>query len=216
MEVGGDLSAAPRVMASGRSVEHAAGAVILIHGRGGTAADILALGAELGNPDLALLAPEAEGRTWYPERFLAPREANEPWLSRGLAAVGDLVEGLDDQGISPQRVLLLGFSQGACLALELAARRGLPLGGVAGLTGGLIGAPGELTGYEGDMAGTPVLLGSGDPDAHVPWSRVESSAAVFRELGARVRLERYPGLPHTINAQEIAIVRGLVDDMLAP
>lgn len=203
------------VVTAGKPLAEAAGAAVLIHGRGGTAEDILGLGEAVGVAELALLAPRAKDRSWYPQSFLAPREANEPRLSIGLEQVGALLDRLELEGMPPERVLLLGFSQGACLALEVAARRGRPLGAVAGLTGGLIGARGELTGYEGDLAGTPVFLAAGDPDPHVPWSRVEESAAILGKLGARVRLERYPGRPHTVGAGEVEAVRGLAAAMTA-
>jgi predicted esterase len=193
---------------------------VLVHGRGASAESILALGAEVVGDDpgrrrVALVAPRASGHSWYPHSFLAPLEDNEPWLSSGLAALGELVADLEADGIPPERVVVAGFSQGACLALEFAARNPRRYGGVAGLTGGLIGPPGTPRGDAGSLAGTPVFLGAGDPDPHVPWARVEESAEALGRLGAEVTLRRYPGLPHTVNREEIEAVRGMVDGALA-
>jgi len=199
-------------------------ALVLVHGRGASAESILGLGAEVvgGDPSrrrVALLAPRASGHTWYPHGFLAPLEDNEPFLSSGLAALGDLIVDLGADGVPPERVVVAGFSQGACLALEFAARNPRRYGGVAGLTGGLIGPPDTPRSVSspgsGSLAGTPVFLGAGDPDPHVPWARVEESAEVLRRLGAAVTLRRYPGLPHTVNREEIEAVRGMVDRALA-
>jgi predicted esterase len=224
------------VARAGRPPNLAAAAMVLVHGRGATAADILTLAGELDRPDLAYLAPQAAGRAWYPFSFLAPRDSNEPGLSSGLAVLAGLVDELAAAGVPPERVLLAGFSQGACLALEYAARHPRRYGGVAGLTGGLIGppgtawsengsengseigpAPGSEPGPEGgSLAGTPVLLASGDPDPHVPWARVEESAAVLERLGAEVTLRRYPGLPHTVHPDEIERLRRMVEAVAGP
>lgn len=209
--IGTDPHRALSVTAAGAALGEARAAVVLVHGRGGTARDILDLAAELARPEIAWLAPEAAGRSWYPNSFMAPLESNQPYLDSALAALGRLVERVAGEGPGSDRLALVGFSQGACLALELAARRGRPLGAVAGLTGGLIGPPGGLRDYPGSLAGTPVLLAAGDPDPHVPWHRVEQSSAVFERLGAAVDLRRYPGLPHIINRDEIE----QLDKMLA-
>ena len=201
--------AAPVVVA-GAPLSEARAAVVLVHGRGGSARDILGLAAELDRPGIAWLAPQAAGNSWYPYSFLAALESNQPHLDSALAALDRLVEGVGDDGPGAERLALVGFSQGACLAVESAARGGRRLGAVAGLTGGLIGPPGTARDYPGSLAGTPVFLGSGDPDPHVPWSRVEETAAVFAELGAEVDLRRYPGLPHTINADEMARLEELL------
>ena len=198
----------------GAEVEGAVGAIILIHGRGATADDILALSPELGRGDIVFLAPQAARRTWYPLSFLEPLERNEPELSSAIAALGSVVQQLESAGIEPRRQLLLGFSQGACLALEFAARFPRRYAGLIGLSGGLIGPPGSARDYPGSLDGTPVFLGSGDPDPHVPWQRVEESAEVLESMGSMVDLVRYPGLGHTINHDELDRVRRLVDSAL--
>ena len=195
---------------SGSPVEAAVGAVILIHGRGATADDILGLSLELDRSDLVFLAPQAARGTWYPWSFLEPLERNEPELSSALAALGSVVEGLKSAGIEPRRQLLLGFSQGACLALEFAARSPRRYAGLIGLSGGLIGPAGVARDYSGSLDGTPVFLGSSDPDPHVPWHRVEESAEVLESMGSEVELVRYPGLGHTINRDELHRARRLV------
>jgi predicted esterase len=199
-----------RVATSGRPLAEASGAVVLVHGRGASAEDILTLAAELDRPDLANLAPQAAGGTWYPQSFLAPLAANEPGLSSALAVLAALVARVEAAGIPAARLVLAGFSQGACLALEFAARHPRRYAAVAGLTGGLIGPAGTPRDYAGSLAGTPVLLAAGDPDPHVPWARVEETARVLGGLGARVDLRRYPGLPHTVNGEEIAALRALL------
>lgn len=192
----------------------ASGAAIFVHGRGGSARDILTLAAELALPDLACLAPQAAGSTWYPYSFLAPIERNEPGLSSGLSVLAGLVDELESEGIPPERVLIAGFSQGACLGSEFAARHATRFGGLAVLTGGLLGPEGTPRDYEGDFDGTPVFLGSSDPDPHVPWTRVEETAAVFEGMGASVELRRYPGMGHTVNAEELEAVSAIASAML--
>ena len=199
----------------GTPLAEARAAAILLHGRGGSAGDILGLAAELDRPGMAWLAPQAAGHSWYPRSFLAPLDSNQPHLGSALAAVGRLVDRVAAEGPGVERLALIGFSQGACLALETAARRGQRLGAVAGLTGGLIGPPGTAWRHDGSLDGTPVLLASGDPDPHVPWSRVEQSATAFADWGAEVDLRRYPGLPHTINNDELERLDELLAALLA-
>lgn len=179
--------------------------LILLHGRGATADSIRPLAAELEADRFRVVAPQAHGNSWYPYSFLAPLEANQPHLDRALARLEALV-----QPLSSEEVALLGFSQGACLALEYVARHPRRYGAVMALTGGLIGPPGTSRNYPGDLRGTPVFLGSGDPDSHVPFHRVEESARVLQGMGARVELRRYPGLPHTINDDELESCRQLL------
>ena len=199
-----------RVLAAGTPLGQATAAMILVHGRGATAEDILSLGRELGRPDLAYLAPQAEGYSWYPYSFLAPMEKNEPGLSNGLALLGHLVERLGSEGIPPERTVLLGFSQGACLTLEYAARNARRFGGVAGLSGGLIGPPGTPRDYPGTFDGTPVFLGCSDRDPHIPLERVKETTQVLTRMGAQVTERIYPAMGHTVNEDELERVRGLL------
>ncbi|MFP5286520.1 MAG: alpha/beta hydrolase [Thermoanaerobaculia bacterium] len=199
-----------RVLAAGTPLGQATAAMILVHGRGASAEDILSLGRELGRPDLAYLAPQAEGYSWYPYSFMAPLERNEPGLSNGLALIGHLVERLGSEGIPPERTVLLGFSQGACLTLEYAARNARRFGGVAGLSGGLIGPPGTPRDYPGTFDGTPVFLGCSDRDPHIPLERVKETTAALTRMGAQVTERIYPAMGHTVNEDELERVRGLL------
>ncbi|MEO0559457.1 MAG: dienelactone hydrolase family protein [Bacteroidota bacterium] len=205
----------------------AAGALVLIHGRGAPAASILPLARDLGRPDLPALAPQASTGSWYPHSFLAPLEVNEPHLSQAIEHVMQTVEALVNSGIPQSRVALIGFSQGACLALEVAARTGGRWGTVLAFSGGLIGtdelakAEPTLQGMGGPFAdkafdyartleGTPVFIGGSDVDPHIPLARMERSADVLRQLEAGVDLRVYPGMGHTINADELAVGRALL------
>jgi phospholipase/carboxylesterase len=183
---------------------------ILLHGRGATAEDILELALALRGDDVAWLAPQAAGSTWYPNRFIAPIASNEPWLSSALAAVGDLVAQVESAGIDRKKILLGGFSQGACLALEYVVRHPARFGGVAGLSGGLIGPPGTTWATNGLLAGTPIFLGCSDVDVHIPKERVIESAEVLTALGAQVETILYPNMGHIINKDELARVQKLV------
>jgi phospholipase/carboxylesterase len=191
------------VMMRGRPLDKAKGAVVLVHGRGASAEDILSLGLELHLPELAYLAPEAAGNSWYPYSFLAPIDRNEPWLTSALNLLAIVVERAVRAGISRNKVALMGFSQGACLAIEFVARNAGRYGGLVAFTGGLIGAEGTRFSYSGDLAGTPCFLASGDPDPHVPFKRVEESASILSGLGGAVTLRKYTGLPHTVSEDEI-------------
>lgn len=174
------------VLSKGRPLQKTRGAVILLHGRGASAEDILGLADELQMPEFAYLAPKAAGRTWYPNSFLAPIERNEPWLSSALELVASIIEKLADEGMPHTKVGILGFSQGACLASEFVARNPIQYGGLVALTGGLIGPPGTVFRYSGDLGGHPCFLGSGDPDPHVPWERVKESASILSALGGKL------------------------------
>jgi phospholipase/carboxylesterase len=191
------------ILQRGAALDSAKGAVVLLHGRGASAEDILGLAQDFELPDLAYLAPEAAEHTWYPYSFLSPIEQNQPWLDSALKLVGETVERATTAGIERQKVAIVGFSQGACLATEFVVRNATRYGGLVAFTGGLIGPPGAKFAYSGDLASTLSFLGAGDRDPHVPWKRVEESAAVLSDLGAAVTLRRYPGLPHTINQDEI-------------
>jgi len=203
------------VLASGQSLDSAKVAVILVHGRGASATDILSLSEELDHPELAYLAPEAAGNTWYPYSFLAPIETNQPWLNSALSFLGKVVGRVVAAGIPRHKVALVGFSQGACLATEFVARNATRYGALIAFTGGLIGPPGTSFNYPGDVSGTPCFFGSSDPDPHVPWERVKESASVFSALGGVVMLRRYPGLPHTINSDEIEEAKQLLSRLVA-
>ena len=185
-------------------------AVILVHGRGDSAAGILGLADEFEARDVAWLAPDAAGHTWYPYSFLAPMDQNQPGLASGLGVIGALVRGLEQEGLAPDRVVLMGFSQGACLAQEFAARHARRYGAIVGLSGGLIGPPGTARTYAGSFAETPVFLGCSDIDPHIPLERVRESAGVFRRMGAAVDERIYPRMGHTVNADEIAAVDAIL------
>lgn len=203
------------VLTSGVPLEQACAAMILVHGRGATAEDILALAEEFHQPDVAYLAPQAAGNTWYPQTFLAPLSSNEPKLSSALAVIAGLLERIAAAGIPPERTLLLGFSQGACLSLEFAARNARRYGGVAGLSGGLIGPDGTPRDYPGSLDGTPIFLGCSDVDAHIPKARVQHSTEVLRRLGGVLTERLYPGMGHTVNRDEIDRVTAMVAAVLA-
>ena len=205
-----DPHAEQKVIAAGTPLAQAAGTLILLHGRGSNAEDILGLGQAIAPSGWALLAPQAAGNTWYPLSFLAPREQNEPYLSSALNKVRAVVEAALTESLHPEKVAIAGFSQGACLATEFVGRNPRRYGALLGFTGGLIGPPDEPLTLTGDLAGTPALLASGDPDPHVPWTRVEQSADLLRTIGARVSLHRYPGRPHTVGFEEIGLARELL------
>ena len=196
----------------GEPLDRAAGVVILLHGRGGSAEDILSLAQPLYHPKLAYLAPQAANHTWYPNSFLASIEQNQPWLDSALRKVEAIVEDTTAVGIAAERILLGGFSQGACLATEFVASHPRRYAGLIALTGGLIGPPGADLTHKGSLAGTPAFLGSGDPDPHVPFERVQQSAQVLTAMGASVTVRRYPGRPHTITPEELDFARRLVQD----
>jgi phospholipase/carboxylesterase len=199
------------VLQDGAPLSQADLAVVLLHGRGGSAENILELGSAFRLPNVAYLAPQAAGHSWYPLSFLAPREANEPHLSSAMAKVESVVRSLEQAGFRRKCVVVAGFSQGACLATEFLASHPARYGGLIALTGGLIGPPGSLRhSSAGELAGTPALLCSGDPDPHVPWARVEESAAILQAMGAKVTTKRYPGRPHTITQEELELARNLL------
>ena len=206
-----DPHADGRVLSLGPAPESAAATLILIHGRGASAESILSLHEVLGVDNMAAVAPEAAGSTWYPQSFLAPLEANQPDLDSALRKIDTLVTGLLSRGVPSERIAILGFSQGACLTSEYIARNPRRYGAVMALTGGLIGPPGTPRDYTGSLAGTPVFLGTSDPDPHVPFERVQETERVLSNLGAKVQLRRYPGMPHTINDEELGVCRKLLE-----
>lgn len=202
------------VATAGAELQGATAAMILVHGRGASAADILTLVPALDRPGFAYLAPQAAGGTWYGNSFLAPIASNEPGITSGMKAISDLLERVEAAGIPPERTVLLGFSQGACLSLEYAARHAGRYGGIACLSGGLIGPDGTPRDYPGSMEGTPVFLGCSDVDFHIPAERVRASAEVMERLGADVTLRLYPGMGHLVNDDEISQVQGIMDAVL--
>lgn len=211
------------VLRAGADLAGARAAVVLVHGRGGSALDMLGLvpdllldlGAE-GAAAFAWRAPQAAGNSWYPYRFLAPLADNEPGLSSGLRRLEVTLAELAAGGVPAGRTVLLGFSQGACLSLEFAARHAHRFGGVVAFSGGLIGPPGSRWDFGGDLAGTPVFLGCSDRDPHIPRERVGESARVLAERGGQVTERIYPGLGHTVNDDELAFVRGMLAGLLGP
>ncbi|GAB2800220.1 dienelactone hydrolase family protein [Rhabdobacter roseus] len=195
------------VLTAGAPLETAQKAMIMVHGRGASAQSILSLADYIDDKNVAYLAPQATQGTWYPYSFLAPTEQNEPGLSSGLEVIRTLVERLhQENGFKYSDIYLLGFSQGACLSLEFAARHPQPYGGVFGLSGGLIGPDGAARHYEGTLEGTPVFLGCSDVDSHIPKSRVLESEQVFKAMKASVLVKLYPNFAHTINDDELTIV----------
>ena len=198
------------ILTYGEPLEKATAAMVMIHGRGATAEDILGLAPMLDAPGIAFLAPQAANNTWYPYPFTQPTERNEPWLSSALARVGHMIALVEQAGIPGEKTYLLGFSQGACLSLEYAARHATRYGGVFGLSGGLIGPNGTPREYPGSMDGTPVFLGCSDADFHIAKERVLESADVFRGLGADVTVRLYPDMGHEVNDDEIAFIRRIL------
>jgi predicted esterase len=205
-----DPHAGRPVLRLGPRPEDARLAVIALHGRGASAEDILGLAREFATADVAYLAPEAAGSSWYPFSFLSPMPRNEPWLTSALGIVAGLVLTLGEKGVASDRVAILGFSQGACLTLEFAARNARKYAAVIGLSGGLIGPPGTPRTYPGTLDGTPVLLGCSDVDAHIPVERVRESAAVLRTMKAKVDERIYRGMGHTVNSEEVEAVKALL------
>ena len=199
-----------QIVSAGRSLQEADKALIMIHGRGADAADILSLATYLQVADFALLAPQATNNTWYPFSFMAPPAQNEPWLSSALDLLKEVVADLNGQGIASENIYFLGFSQGACLTLEFVTRNATKWGGVVAFTGGLIGDQINTDNYKGDFKGTPVFIGTSDPDPHVPVERVEATTKQLQHMNASVTRKVYPQMGHTINQDEINNANELV------
>jgi predicted esterase len=197
-----------RVLHAGESLKSARAAMILLHGRGATAEDIMTIASEVEQPGWAYLAPQAAGNTWYPNPFTAPIESNEPYLGAALDMVTQLVERVEAT-VPAQRIVVLGFSQGACLTLEWAARHARRYGAVVGFSGGLIGPDGTPRDYPGTFDATPVFLGCSDIDPHIPMQRVVESGEVLKRLGAEVTVRFYPGMAHLVSVEELAALREL-------
>jgi predicted esterase len=188
--------------------------MIMVHGRGASADDILSLSQELPDAGISFLAPQAAGHVWYPNSFLFPLESNEPGISSGMQVLRGIEDRAKVAGIPSERIILLGFSQGACLVLEYAARHARRYGGVAGLSGGLIGPDGTPRDYAGSLGGTPVFLGCSVHDPHIPEARVRLTVDVLRALGAEVTMRLYPEPGHSVNEDEVEFVRGMVSALL--
>ena len=201
------------LLTTGAPLDKATAVMIMLHGRGADAQSILTLAAELNRPDFAYLAPQAADSTWYPNRFLVPTRLNQPWLDSALAALDSVVNRVTAAGIPAERLFLLGFSQGACLTLEYAARNAKRYGGVIGLSGGMIGADDEPRQDNGSFDGAPIFLGCSDTDFHIPASRVGRAADVLKSLGANVTIRLYPDMDHTVNEDELAFVRDLIKNV---
>ena len=197
------------VRQAGEPLDRARAAMILVHGRGASAADIMTIADEMRFPGVAYLAPQAAGSTWYPNPFTAPLESNEPYLGSALDVLSSLLARVET-AVPAEKIVLLGFSQGACLTLEFAARHARKYGGVVGLSGGLIGPDGTPRDYPGDFQRTPVFLGCSDVDPHIRKERVVEAAEVFKRMGADVTMRLYPGMGHLVNADEIEAVRKIV------
>ncbi len=210
-----DPHAGQPLLQSGARLEQARAALVLLHGRGSNAREIMTLTNELTAPGVAYLAPQAVGSTWYPNRFVAPISSNEPWLSGALAAVGRAVAAAGEGGVPPERTVVLGFSQGACLGLEWVARTPRRYGGAIGLSGALIEEGDQQRAYEGSLDGTPVFLGCDEEDFHIPAGRLERTARLLEELGADVTLRLYPGMGHTVNADELQFVNDLLTALVS-
>ncbi|MDQ3068446.1 MAG: phospholipase [Acidobacteriota bacterium] len=211
-----DPHAGQPVLRAGAPLRSARLAVIMIHGRGAGAEDMLGLAGELGMPDMpemddvAFLAPQAADHAWYPNRFMAPIESNEPWLTSALKKIATLIGEAAAAGIGPERVALAGFSQGACLVSEFAARHALRYRAVIALSGGVIGPAGTPRDYAGGFDGTPALFGCSDIDPHIPLDRVRESAEIYRRMGAAVDERIYPRMGHTVNRDELDAARALL------
>jgi len=198
------------IITAGKDLKEAKKALILTHGRGASAQDILSQSAHLNVADYALLAAQATNHTWYPYSFMAPPAQNEPWLTSALTLLKDLVEDIVTAGITSENIYFLGFSQGACLTLEFVTRNATRYGGVVAYTGGLIGDKIQPANYHGDFAGTPVFIGTSNPDPHVPVERVYATTNILKDMNADVTEKIYLNMGHTINQDEIDHANNLV------
>ncbi len=197
-----------RIVEAGEDLGSARAAMVLLHGRGATAEDIMTLASEVQRPGWTYLAPQAAGNAWYPHPFTAPLQSNEPYLGAALETISRVVERVESR-VPAQRLVLLGFSQGACLTLEWAARNARRYAAVIGLSGGLIGPDGTPRDYPGSFAGTPVFLGCSDVDPHIPMPRVVEAGEVMKKMGADVTVRFYPGMGHMVGIEELETIREL-------
>lgn len=198
------------IVSAGKALTNDSKVLIMLHGRGGSAEDILSLAQYLNVKDFALLAPQATGNTWYPYSFLAPPSQNEPWLSSALQLLKEVVADAVSKGVSTQNIYFAGFSQGACLTLEFVTRNATKYGGVAAFTGGLIGDKIYGENYKGDFQATPVFIGTSNPDPHVPVERVYATSNILRDMNAAVTEKVYNNMGHTITQDEIDNANALV------
>lgn len=198
------------IYTAGKELREAEKVLVLIHGRGGSAKEFLSLANQLNTQDFAVLAPQATDFTWYPNSFLAPVAQNEPEYSSALEVLEELLEDIKETGIASENIYFAGFSQGACLTLEFVTRNAQRFGGVAAFTGGLIGDKIYTENYSGDFNGTPIFIGTGDPDPHVPVERVEDSAEILREMNANVEVKIYKNRPHTISEDELKLANNFI------
>ena len=205
------LHQAQPIYRAGEPLENARAVMLMLHGRGASAQDILSLAEELPRDGFCFLAPQAANATWYPFPFMQPLEKNEPWLSSALNLADALVTRVRNANIPNEKIFLLGFSQGACLATEYAARHALKYGGIIGLSGGLIGPDGTPREYQGSFDGTPVFLGCSDVDFHIPKERVMETRDVFARMGAEVTMRLYPNMEHTVNRDELEFVARMME-----
>lgn len=202
------------VYSAGAKLEEASSALLLLHGRGSTADDILSLATYLDFPAFAYLAPQAEGYSWYPNRFIAPVEQNEPYLSAGLAKIEAIVKEVESHRIGVDKIFIGGFSQGACLATEYVVRNPRRYGGLLVFSGGYIGPLDEQRHPSGNFNGMPAFLGCSDPDPHIPLQRVRETSVLLQAMGAKVREKIYPNMGHTIIDDEIELARQVISEGL--
>lgn len=192
-----------QVLTTGISVEKAKKAIVMIHGRGGSAQDIVTLKEHLNLKEMAIFAPQASQRSWYPYSFMAPEVQNQPALDSALGVINDLVQDIEKAGVPAFSIYFLGFSQGACLTLEYLARNAKKYGGAVAFTGGLIGETLITERYKGNFEGTPILISTGNPDPHVPLTRVQESISILKKLNSNVHSEVFNGKQHSISFEEI-------------
>jgi phospholipase/carboxylesterase len=198
------------IISVGKDISEAKKVLVMLHGRGGNASEFLSLANHLDVSDFALFAPQATNSSWYPHSFLAKPAKNEPWLSSALEILNDLLKEIKSKGITSENIYFTGFSQGACLTAEFVTRNASKFGGVALFTGGLIGDKIYTENYKGDFAGTPVFIGTGNPDAHVPVERVNETAKIMGKMNAAVTVKVYDNRPHSISQDEIQTANELI------
>ena len=204
------MSHSINIKTAGKNLEQAEKAIVMIHGRGGSAEDILGMSSYLHVDNFVLLAPQAENHTWYPYSFIAPVQENEPWLSSAIDLIDHTVKLALDNGILAENIYFFGFSQGACLTLEYLARHGQRYGGAIAIIGGVIGEEINRDNYKGDFAQTPIFIGTSNPDFHVPLERVEATVSILAQMNANVKLMAYQDAGHTINREEIDLANEFV------